>query len=175
MQARPMRLTRLLAHHLMQAPDDGPPRRRPQRHAQSKSIDRHGVGSCSGVEIMQNARGQRRECVVASRSHADATTASSIQGLEAGLQRRQRVRLRTNVLHLFYMRSCPWGGKLGRVGGPKSNRRQRAGVSPFWQSGNVLTHLGQSESPASGCIVPTPECRPHRRLDALDAVNVDAS
>lgn len=105
-----MRLPRLLAHHLMQAPDDGPPRRRPQRHAQSKSIDRHGVGSCSGVEIMQNARGQRRECVVASRAHArvDATTSGPIQGLQASLKRRQRVGFRTDVPHLFYMRSCSW-------------------------------------------------------------------
>lgn len=89
-----MRPSRLLGHHLMQAPDDGPPRRRPQRHAQPEGVDRRRVGGRSGVEIMQNARSQRRKGVVASRAHAcaDATTAGPIQGLQASLQRRQSVR-----------------------------------------------------------------------------------
>jgi len=105
MQARTVRLSRLLGHHLMQAPDDGPPRRRPQRHAQPEGVDGHRVGGRSGVEIMQNARGQRREGVVASRAHAharaDAMTAGPVQGLQASLQRRQSVRLRMNVPHMF--------------------------------------------------------------------------
>lgn len=94
MQARTVWPSRLLGHHLMQAPDDGPSRRRPQRHAQPEGVDRHRVGGRSGVEIMQNARGQRRESV-ASRAHActDTMTAGPIQGLQASLQRRQRVRL----------------------------------------------------------------------------------
>lgn len=53
MQARTVRPPSLLGHHLMQAPDDGPPRRRPQRHAQPKGVDRHRVGGFCGVEIMQ--------------------------------------------------------------------------------------------------------------------------
>ncbi len=95
MQARPVRPARLLGYHLMQTPDDGTPGRRPQRHAQPESVDRRRVGGCCGVEIMQNARGQRRKSVVASRAHAcaDATTAGPIQGLQASLQRRQSVRL----------------------------------------------------------------------------------
>lgn len=103
MQAGPVRPPRLLGHHLMQTPDDGPPRRRPQRHSQTEGVDRHCVGRGGGVEIMQNARGQRRKGVVASRAHArvDATTAGPIQGLQARLQRRQSVRLRMNVLHMF--------------------------------------------------------------------------
>lgn len=103
MQARTVGPSRLLGHHLMQAPDDGPPRRRPQRHPQPEGVDRHRVGRGDGVEIMQNARGQRRKCVVASRAHArvDATTARPIQGLQASLQRRQSVRLRMNVPHMF--------------------------------------------------------------------------
>ncbi len=98
-----MRPSRLLGHHLMQAPDDGPLRRRPQRHAQPEGVDRHRVGRRCGVEIMQNARGQRRKDVVASRAHAraDATTAGPIQSLQARLQRRQSVRLRMNVPHMF--------------------------------------------------------------------------
>lgn len=89
MQARPVRPSRLLGHHIMQAPDDGTPRRRPQRHAQPEGIDGHSVGRGGGVEIMHHARGQRREGVVASRAHAraDATTAGPIQGLQASLQR----------------------------------------------------------------------------------------
>lgn len=108
MQARTVRPSRLLGHHLMQAPDDGPPRRRPQRHAQPEGVDRHRVGGCCGVEIMQNTRSQRREGVVASRAHAraDATTAGPIQGLQASLQRRQSVRLRINVPHMFHIRSA---------------------------------------------------------------------
>lgn len=103
MQARTVGPSRLLGHHLMQAPDDGPPRRRPQRHPQPEGIDRHRVGRGGGIKIMQNARGQRREGVVASRAHArvDATTARPIQGLQASLQRRQSVRLRINVPHMF--------------------------------------------------------------------------
>ncbi len=52
---------------------------------------------------MQNPRGQRREGVVAFRTHAPAgaTTAGPIQGLQASLQRRQSVRLRMNVPHMF--------------------------------------------------------------------------
>lgn len=98
-----MRPSRLLGHHFMQAPDDGPSRRRPQRQPQAKGVDRHRVGGGGGVEIMQNARGQRRKSVVASRAHAraDATTAGPIQGLQASLQRRQSVRLRMNVPHMF--------------------------------------------------------------------------
>ncbi len=98
-----MRPSRLLGHHLMQAPDDGPSRRRPQRHAQPKGVDRHRVGGRSGVEIMQNARGQRREDVVVSlaRDRLDATAARSIQDLQARLQRRQSIRLRMSVLHMF--------------------------------------------------------------------------
>ena len=103
MQARTVRPSRLLGHHLMQTPDDGPPGRRPQRHAQPKGVDRDRVGGCCGIEIMQNARGQRRKGVVASRAHAraDATTAGPIQGLQASLQRRQSVRLGIDVLHMF--------------------------------------------------------------------------
>lgn len=98
-----MRPSRLLGHHLMQAPDDGPPGRRPQRHAQTEGVDRRRVGRGGGVEIMQNARRQRRKSVVASRAHARAaaTTAGPIQGLQASLQRRKSVRLRMNVPHMF--------------------------------------------------------------------------
>ena len=103
MQARTVRPPRLLRHHLMQPPDDGPFRRRPQRHPQPKGVDRRRVGRGGGVEVMQNTCGQRREGVVASRAHAraDATTAGSIQGLQARLQRRQSFRLRRNVPHMF--------------------------------------------------------------------------
>lgn len=103
MQARTVRPPRLLGHHLLQTPDDRPPRRRPQRHAQTEGVDRHRVGRGGGVEVMQNTRGQRRKDIVASRAHAgaDATTAGPIQGLQARLQRRQSVRLRMNVLHMF--------------------------------------------------------------------------
>lgn len=106
MQARTVRSPRLLRHHLMQAPDDGPPPRHSQRHAQAKGVDRHGVGGGGGVEIVQNALGHGRKGVVFSfaRPRADATTAGPIQGLQARLQRRQSVRLRVNVHHLFYMR-----------------------------------------------------------------------
>lgn len=95
MQARTVRPSRLLRHHLMQAPDDGTPRRRPQRHAQPESVDHHRVGGCGGIKIMQNTRGQRRKCVVASPAHAraDTTTAGPIQGPQAGFQRRQGVGL----------------------------------------------------------------------------------
>ncbi len=95
MQARTVRPSRLLGHHLMDAPDDGPPYRRPQRHTQPEGVDCHRVGRGGGIEIMQNARSQRRKDIVASRAHAcaDATTASPIQGLQASLQRRQSVRL----------------------------------------------------------------------------------
>lgn len=90
-----MRPSRLLGYHLMQTPDDGPPRRRSQRQAQTEGVDRHRVGRGGGIKIMQNARGQRRKGVVASRAYArvDATTARPIQGLQASLQRRQSVRL----------------------------------------------------------------------------------
>jgi hypothetical protein len=90
MQAGSVRPPRLLGHHLMQTPDDGPPRRRPQRHSQTEGVDRHCVGRGSGVEIMQNARGQRRKGVVDFRVHAcaDATTAGPIQGFQACLQHR---------------------------------------------------------------------------------------
>lgn len=66
MQARSVRASRLLTHHLMQSPDDGSPRRSPQRHPQTKGVDRHSVGGRSRVQVMQNARGERRKCVVAS-------------------------------------------------------------------------------------------------------------
>lgn len=103
MQTRPVRPSRLLRHHFMQAPDDGPPRRCSQSHAQPEGVDRHGVGRRRGIKIMQNPRGQRREGVVAFRTHAPAgaTTAGPIQGLQASLQRRQSVRLRMNVPHMF--------------------------------------------------------------------------
>lgn len=106
MQARTVRSPRLLRHHFMQTPYDGPPPRHSQRHAQAKGVDRHGVGGGGGVEIVQNARGHGRKGVAASRAHAHAgaTTAGPIQGLQARLQRRQSVRLRVNVHHLFYMR-----------------------------------------------------------------------
>ncbi len=95
MQAQTVRPSRLLRHHLMQAPDDGPSRRRPQRHAQPESVDGHRVGRGGGIKIMQNARRQRRKGVVASCAHAcaDSTTAGPIQGLQASLQRGQSVRL----------------------------------------------------------------------------------
>ena len=95
MQARTVRPSRLLGHHLMQAPDDGPPGRRPQHHAQPKGVDRHRVGRGDCIKIMQNAFGQWRKDVVASRAHArsNATTAGPIQGLQASLQRCQSVRL----------------------------------------------------------------------------------
>ncbi len=88
MQARPVRPSRLLGHHLMQTPDDGPPRRRPQRHAQTEGVDRYRVGRGGGVEVMQNTRSQRRKDIVASCAHArsDATTTRPIQGLQASLQ-----------------------------------------------------------------------------------------
>ncbi len=110
MQTRPVRPPRLLGHHLMQTPDDGTPRRCPQRHAQPEGVHRHRVGRGGGIKIMQTPRGQRREGVVAFSTHAraGATTAGPIQGLQASLQRRQSVRLRMNVLHMFYMRSYPW-------------------------------------------------------------------
>ncbi len=102
----------------MQTPDDGPPRRRPQRHAQTKGVDRHRVGRGGGVEIVQNAWGQRGKGIVASRApaRADATTTGPIQGLQARLQRNQRVLLRTNVLHLFFMRLVPHGESSTAVG-----------------------------------------------------------
>lgn len=89
-----MRLPRLLAHHLMQAPDDGPPRRCPQRHAQSKSVDRHGVGSRSGVEVVHEACFQGSEGVAAFLmcGRLDTTAAGSVQGLQPGLQRHKRIR-----------------------------------------------------------------------------------
>lgn len=105
MQARTVRPSRLLGHPFMQAPDDEPPGRRPQRHAQPEGVDRYPVGRGGGIEIMQNARGQRREGAVASRApahaRADVMTASPVQGLQASLQRHQSVRLRMNVLHMF--------------------------------------------------------------------------
>lgn len=103
MQARAVGPSRLPGHHFMQSPDDGPPSRCPQRHSQTEGVDRHRVGRGGGVEVMQNARGQRRKSVIDSRAHAraGATTAGSIQGLQARLQRRQSVRLRINVLHMF--------------------------------------------------------------------------
>jgi len=95
MQARTVRPSRLLGYHLMQAPDDGTPGRRSQPHAQPEGVDRHRVGGCCGIKIMQNACGQRRKGVVASRGHAraDATTVGPIQGPQASLKRRQSVGL----------------------------------------------------------------------------------
>lgn len=89
-----MRLPRLLDHHLMQAPDDGPPRRRPQRHAQSKSVDRHSVGSRSGVEVVDAACRQGSEGVAAFLmcGRLATTTAGSVQRLQPGLQRHKRIR-----------------------------------------------------------------------------------
>ena len=94
MQARPMRPPRLPGHHLMQTPDDRPPRRRPQRHAQPEGVDRHRVGRGGRVEIVQHACGQRSKGVVASRAYAgaDATTAGPIQGCQPCLQRCQSIR-----------------------------------------------------------------------------------
>ncbi len=67
---------------------------------------------------MQNPRSQRREGVVASRTHAraGATTTRSIQGCESCLQRRQSVRFRMDVPHMFYMRPAPLGESSGAVG-----------------------------------------------------------
>lgn len=95
MQARTVRPSRFLGHHLMQTPDDGPPRRCSQRQAQTEGVDRHRVGRGGGIKIMQNARGQRCEGVIASRAYArsDATTAGPIQSLQTSFQRRQSVRL----------------------------------------------------------------------------------
>ncbi|MNQ89437.1 hypothetical protein D3C85_1047450 [compost metagenome] len=95
MQTRPMWWTRLLSHHFMQAPDDRASRRRPYRHPQPESVDRHGVSGGGRVKIVQDARGQRRKGVVApfASRRLDATTAVPIQRLQSGLQRRQRVRL----------------------------------------------------------------------------------
>ena len=89
-----MRPSRLLGHHLMQTPDDGPPRRCPQRHPQPEGVDRHRVGGGGGIKIMHNTLGQWREGVVrgaGSRRHA--TVAGPIQRLQSGFQRRQRIRL----------------------------------------------------------------------------------
>lgn len=109
MQTRPMRLSRLSCHHFMKTPDDGPPRRCSQRHAQTEGVDRRGVCGRAGIEVMQNARGQRRKDIVASRANAraGATTTRPIQGLQAKLQRLQSVRSRMNVLHMFLCAPIP--------------------------------------------------------------------
>lgn len=117
MQTRSVRSPRLLSHHLMKAPDDRPPRRRPQRQPQPEGVDRHGVGGRGGVEIMQDADSQRRKGVArcaGRRRHAMA--AGPIQHLQSSLQRGQRIRLRTNVPHLFYMRPTPRGVSSEAVG-----------------------------------------------------------
>lgn len=94
MQARPVRPSRLLGHHLMQAPDDGTPGRRPQRHAQPEGVDRYGVGGGGGVKIVNHACCPRGEGVVAlfMCSRLDATTIGSIQRLQSDLQLRKHVR-----------------------------------------------------------------------------------
>ncbi len=98
----------------MQSPDDRPPRRRSQRHPQPKGVDRHGVGGRGGVEVMKDASGQRCKGVVGSaRGRSHATAAGPIQSLQSGFQRRQRIGLRTYVLHLFYMRPAPGGVSSG--------------------------------------------------------------
>ena len=113
MQARPMRLSRLLSHHFMQTPDDGPPRCRSQRHPQAEGVGRRSVCGRAGIEVMQNARSQRRKDIVASpaNAHAGATTTRPIQGLQASLQRLQSVRLRMNVLHMFLCALIPGGSQ----------------------------------------------------------------
>lgn len=103
MQARTVRPPGLLSNHLMQAPHDRSSPRQPQRQPQAKGVDRHGVGGGGGVEVVHNPCGQRRKGVVAScaRTRADATSAGPIQSLQASLQRRQSVRLRVSVPHMF--------------------------------------------------------------------------
>jgi hypothetical protein len=88
-----MRSSRLLRHHLMQAPDDRPPCRRPHRHAEAESVDRHGVGGRGGVKIVNNARGQWGESAVIRTTHSrtDAARATSLKRLQPRLQRDQRL------------------------------------------------------------------------------------
>lgn len=111
----------LLGHHLVQPPDDWPPRRRPQRHAKTKSVDRHGVCGPSGVEVVNHACAQGGKNVFTSLTHtrAEAKTARPIQGVQAGLQRRQSVRLRMNVPHMFYMRPDPGMESSETVAAPR--------------------------------------------------------
>ncbi len=70
----------LLRHHLMQAPDDRPSCRRPHRHAEAESVDRHRVGGGGGVKIVNHACCPRGEGVVALFMCGlfDATTTGSI-------------------------------------------------------------------------------------------------
>lgn len=92
MQARTVRPPRLLGHHLMQAPDDGPLCRRPQRHAQPEGVDRHRVGGRSGVEIVNHAGRQRGEDILTRMTFrcSDASCATSLKRLQSRLQRSQR-------------------------------------------------------------------------------------
>ena len=151
MQARPVRPSRLLGHHLMQAPDDGPLRRRPQRHAQPESVDRRRVGGDGGIKIMQNTRSQWRKGFVASRAHAyaDATTAGPIQGLQASLQRRQSVSLRINVPHMFYMRANPLGESSEAGDKARNGHRQRPILAFGWPHSPLRRRANAGVSEAS--------------------------
>lgn len=145
MQAQTVRPPSLLNHYLMQAPDNGPPRRSPQRHTQAKGVDRHSVGGRSGVKIMQNACSQRRKSIVAFRAHAhtNATTVRPLQGLQTHLQRRQSVRPRMNVLHMFYMRSS------GRLESSEAGRTLPVSVPE-------LAPVGRSASPPTQTVCENP-------------------
>lgn len=83
MQARTVRPPRLLGHHLMQTPDDGPPRRRPQRHAQPEGIHRYRVGGRGGVKIVNHAGRHRGEVVLAHMtfSYSRASCATALKRL----------------------------------------------------------------------------------------------
>lgn len=102
-----MRPSRLLGHHLVQAPDDRPPGRHPHRQAKTKGVDRHRVGGTSSVEVVNPACKRLGEDVVVfcMLSVTGTMTAHSPQPIETHLQRGQVAQLRVDVLHMFYMRS----------------------------------------------------------------------
>lgn len=102
-----MRPSRLLTHHVVQAPDDGASRRRLQRHSQSEGIHGDSIGGCRRIEVVNDTLGQGREGVIRSfgGKPSGMTDHGPIQNLQTGFQRRQSVRLRIDVLHLFYIRA----------------------------------------------------------------------
>ena len=59
------------------------------------------VGAFDDVQVLVRAGDAGDQAHLMQNARADATTAGPIQGLQASLQRRQSVRLRMNVLHMF--------------------------------------------------------------------------
>lgn len=84
-----MRPSRLLGHHLVQPPDDRPPRRHSHRHAKPKGVNRHRVGGTSSVEVVNPACKRLGEDVVVfcMLSVTRTMTAHSPQPIETHLQR----------------------------------------------------------------------------------------